>query len=166
MPATLNSYGFLFRPALALPELAFDGGEARVLADFRGEWVYLVVGDGYCDQACERNIYKAQQVRWTQGEHLEITNSVFVLPFDRADQSELLSAKYTGTQFYMADRAELSSIVEVLHQAWTESIDGKWSDAVYLLDPVGQALLAYPIDADPSKMKEDLDRLLATAKRN
>ena len=36
--------------------------------------------------------------------------------------------------------------------------DGK--NHIYLLDPLGNLMLRYPRDADPSRMKKDLERLL------
>jgi hypothetical protein len=34
------------------------------------------------------------------------------------------------------------------------------ADHIYLIDPLGNLMLRFPKDADPSRMKKDLERLL------
>ena len=37
-------------------------------------------------------------------------------------------------------------------------------DPIYLVDPLGNVVLRYPKDADPSRMKKDLERLLRVSR--
>ena len=37
-------------------------------------------------------------------------------------------------------------------------------DHIYLVDPLGNVVLRYPKDADPSRMKKDLERLLKVSR--
>ncbi|MNC92394.1 hypothetical protein D3C83_88130 [compost metagenome] len=55
-------------------------------------------------------------------------------------------------------RAAGSSLLPQLPAAGTQR------DHIYLLDPLGNLVLRYPRDADPSRMKKDLERLLKVSR--
>ncbi|MND01743.1 hypothetical protein D3C83_208510 [compost metagenome] len=55
-------------------------------------------------------------------------------------------------------RAEGSVLLKQLPAA------GAQRDHIYLLDPLGNLVLRYPRDADPSRMRKDLERLLKVSR--
>jgi hypothetical protein len=42
--------------------------------------------------------------------------------------------------------------------------EGALTDHIYLVDPLGNLVLRYPRDADPSRMRKDLERLLKVSR--
>jgi hypothetical protein len=65
-------------------------------------------------------------------------------------------------------RAELLQAVEgtvIERAARMSDFPGKATDHVYVVDPLGNLMMRYPRDADPSRMLKDLQRLMRVAPR-
>ena len=62
---------------------------------------------------------------------------------------------YEGTHLV---RARGQAILEVL------PLKGAITDHIWLVDPLGNVVLRYPRDANPSRMKKDLERLLKVSR--
>jgi hypothetical protein len=148
-PEAHVNYGELIAP------LPLD--ETRVpadLRDLRGKWFFLTVDSGACDEHCRRKLYAMRQVRLTQGQNMERVERVWLIDDGRAAAPEL-TAQHAGLRIVHAQASELLSrlpVATALH------------DHVYLVDPLGNVILRYPRDADPSRMKRDLNRLLRASR--
>ena len=45
-----------------------------------------------------------------------------------------------------------------------QTVEGERADHIYLVDPLGNLMLRFPKDADPNRMKKDIERLLKTSR--
>jgi hypothetical protein len=114
----------------------------------RGKWLLVAFDTAGCDAWCERKLYFMRQVRRAQGKDMERVERVWVLTDGGAPRPELLQA-IQGTH--------------VLHPrdaSFMKSFAGIPAEHIYVVDPLGNLMMRYPRDPDPSKMLKDLQRLL------
>ena len=144
------NYGTLIEPHL-LSATPFDGidGSRFSMAELRGRWVMLQVDGSACGEECRRKLYKMRQVRLTQGRKMGYIERVWLVR-DRGPVDPALLRDYVGTYVVRADSIALSRL----------PAERDVADHIYLIDPRGNVMLRFPKDADPSRMKKDLERLL------
>jgi hypothetical protein len=147
-PAAFVNYGELL--ATALPELHAAAG----LPELQGKWAFLMVDSGTCDEWCRRKLYIMRQVRLTQGKDMDRIERAWLLDDATAPQAALVS-EYPGTHLLLATRSPLLARLPAA---------GSVRDHIYLVDPLGNLVLRYPRDADPSRIKKDLSRLLRASR--
>jgi hypothetical protein len=122
---------------------------APPLDKLRGKWVLVSFDAAACDAYCERKLYFMRQVRRAQGKEMERVERLWVLTDAGKPRPELLPG-IEGTRF-----GRFSG----------ESFPGNSADHIYLVDPLGNLVLRFPRDPDPSKMIKDLQRLLKVSPR-
>lgn len=130
------------------------GGEAFDFNQVRGRWVFVTVDSGACDEYCQKKLWKMRQVRLTQGKYPERIERVWLVN-DMHDVASGLIKEYEGTRIA---RAQHAAVLKALPHR------GEQRDHIYLVDPLGNVVLRYPKDADPTGMKKDLSRLLRVSR--
>jgi len=115
----------------------------------RGKWLLVAFDAAACDAYCERKLYFMRQVRRAQGLDMERVERIWVLTDAGAPRRELLQA-IEGTQLSYPKDAS----------SFMQSFPGNPADHIYVVDPLGNLMMRYPRDPDPSKMLKDLQRLL------
>jgi hypothetical protein len=144
------NYGALLptRPALEIRGTTLDGSRFTT-AGLRGRWTMLVVAPGACDARCEAALYATRQARTIQNAERERVARVWLIPDDRvpsrvlAGDSDLLTAR--------------------IAPAATGDLP-QGNDRIYLLDPLGNYVLAWPANPDIKAMARDLTRLLRASR--
>lgn len=131
-PGNPGNYGELVAPR------ATSGAPFVAL---RGKWVLVSADVGACDAYCERKLYFMRQVRRAQGKDMERIERLWLVSGAGAPRAELLAA-IEGTR-----------VVALEDPAFAR-------DHIYLVDPLGNLMLRFPRDPDPSRMIKDLQRLL------
>lgn len=116
----------------------------------RGKWLLIAVDSGACDAWCERKLYYLRQLRRALGKDMDRVERLWLLTDDAKPRAELLQA-VEGTVIERAARMS--------------DFPGKATDHVYVVDPLGNLMMRYPRDADPSRMLKDLQRLMRVAPR-
>jgi hypothetical protein len=129
-------------------------GSAFSLGQLRGKWLFVTVDDAACDAYCEKKLWQIRQVRKTQGKYPERIERLWLVT-GGGQPAPRLREEFEGT--WMIDAAG-SAVLEALPHA------GARTDHIYLVDPLGNLVLRYPREADPSRMKKDLDRLLKVSR--
>jgi hypothetical protein len=116
---------------------------AGPLAPLKGKWVLVTFDPAPCDNACEKKLYIVRQIRRAQGKDAERIERLWMVTDGGSPRSELLAA------------------IEGSHVA-TGDLDfpGGRADRIYLVDPLGNLMMSFPRDPDPSRMIKDLQRLL------
>jgi cytochrome oxidase Cu insertion factor (SCO1/SenC/PrrC family) len=130
-----------------------DGGDFP-LARLEGKWVFITIDDAACDAYCEKKLWQIRQVRKTQGKYPERIERVWLVT-GGGKPAQRLGTEYVGT--WMIDGRD-NAVLDVLPHA------GAHADHIYLVDPLGNVILRDPRDADPSRMKKDLERLLKVSR--
>lgn len=154
-PTGRINYGELLTPVqLVSVPLTDVAGVPFDLVQMRGKWTYLTVDSGACDERCQNKLWKMRQLRRTQGKYMERIERVWLLSDAQTPDSALLK-EHQGTWIV---RAAGSALLSRLPPAADPQ------DAIYLMDPLGNLILRYRGDADPSRMKKDLERLLKVSR--
>jgi cytochrome oxidase Cu insertion factor (SCO1/SenC/PrrC family) len=154
-PQSRNNYGALLDPRdYPVPELgstALDGKPAT-LDDYKGKWLMLQVDGGDCQKACQDKLFEMRQLRLMQGKEMERVERVWLITDDQPLPT-MVMREYDGTR--------LLRVKPALLKAWLPTEAGtSAADHIYLIDPLGHLMMRFPKDADPSKVKKDLSKLL------
>lgn len=154
-PQSRMNYGSLIDPrSLAVGLLARPDGSRFELSDLKGRWVMLQIDASSCAESCRRKLYQMRQVRLTQGKDMGRIERVWLVRDDGPLDPALLR-DYEGTHLVRAAEAAISAF----------PADRDPADHIYLIDPLGNLMLRFPKDADPNRMKKDLERLLKVSWR-
>ena len=145
-----TNYGTLVAPHAVpdAPLTRLDGRQIS-LAELRGKWILLQFDAPGCDSYCERKLYFMRQLRKALGADMTRVERVWLLIGEGSPAPRLLEA-IEGTQVARANDALATFFAE----------DGILTDHIYLIDPLGQWMMFYPRDPDPSRMLKDLQRLM------
>ena len=151
VPGHTGNYGKLLPPR-QVPGggLVRLDGQPFSLASLRGKWVMLQFDTAACDAYCERKLYFMRQLRVAQGKDMDRMERVWVLTDGGAPQPKLLTA-IEGTDVVRASNGTFAAAFP--HR-------GSVTDHIYLIDPLGNLMMRFPRNPNPSKMLKDLQRLL------
>ncbi len=131
------SYGELIAPrALSGPPFG----------QLRGKWLLVSFDSAACDARCEKKLYYLRQVRRAQGTEMERVERLWVVTDSAVPRKDLFPA-IEGT-YVAADRRIVPQF------------PGNVVEHIYLVDPLGNLMLRFPPDPDPSRMIKDLQQLL------
>lgn len=147
---TFTNYGELLptQPAGLRGTLA-DGSPLR-LGQSQGRWAVIVVSGGACDPACAHKLYATRQARTMQGRERERIERLWIVP-DGMRPSPSALAEHPDLAVVRSTAAELAALPRGM-------------DAIYLVDPLGNHVLAWPGDADAKALSRDLTRLLRASR--
>lgn len=156
-----GNYGTLVQPPRALQGFTMTAldGTAAGLDTLKGKWTLLYPGRGPCGEQCRRSLYIIERVRLTQGKHMKRIQSVYLAPdaLPEGAVSDLL-LEYEGVRGYRVTDGALAAMAPDFD--WRAAGDAAAHEPIYIVDPLGNLMMSYSGDADPSGIKEDLERLL------
>jgi len=153
-------HGELVQPARPVGDaelIGADGAPYR-LGALRGKWALVYFSPLPCSDVCQNNLYKMQQVRLTQGRDASRVERVLIVADAATPALRALAQRYPGLLAVSGARATIQKLARefVSSQGSALEVPGR----VYLIDPIGNLVLSYAPDADPSGMRKDLARLL------
>lgn len=142
------NYGELLPTAPAPDVRGTLDGKPFALADLRGKWVFVVASPGACDPACTRALYATRQARTIQGREMDRVVRVWLV------------TQGTPTPATLAEHPDLVAVTAPAGLAGFPA----GGERIYLLDPLGNLVLAYPRDPDIKAMAGDVSRLLRASR--
>ena len=159
-PEGRSNYGSLITPPVAMPgadQLPLRDVEGRVVtpAQLRGQWLLVVVAGGACDALCEQQLYLQRQLREVLGKDKDRLDRVWLVP----DGTPVRPALWPAMKQAWVLQTDASALQRWLKPAAGETL----SSHIYLVDPRGDWMMRWPTQADPTRMKKDLVRLLKAA---
>ena len=144
------NYGELL-PTRPAPEITGTArGATFRLADLRGKWVIVTAAPGACDAACAGALYATRQARTIQGQEMERVARVWLV-VDDAEPNPAIVAEQPDLTVVRAPAGALAE--------WPAG-----ADRIYLVDPLGNLVLAWPRDPDIKAMAKDVTRLLRASR--
>lgn len=163
-PQGRTNYGDLVDPqrdvvAFALAPLDGVAGSVApgaTLGVFTGRWLFVVASPAACDTGCRDRLYAIRQVRLTTGVERERIERLWIVTDENLPPAELL-AEHSGLALGRADP-------RVFAASFPAGETGDPAAHVYLIDPLGHLMMRFPVDADPSRMKKDIARLLKASR--
>jgi cytochrome oxidase Cu insertion factor (SCO1/SenC/PrrC family) len=139
---------------LPVEPLTQSAGGGFMLRQLEGKWIFLVVDDAACDAYCEKKLWQIRQIRKTQGKFPERIERMWLMT-GKGEPAQHLRTEFEGTWMI---NGQGSALLDAL------PFEGARSDHIYLVDPLGNLVLRYPRDADPSRIRKDLERLLKVSR--
>jgi len=152
------NYGDLIEPQRVMPQLTLRelDGNAVEIQSLKGKWLLVMAADGACDSACSDKLYHLRQVRMSTGKERERVERVWFI-MDGEPLQTLTMREFDGTRMLRADPEQVS--------LWLpKSPDGTVRDHIYIVDPFGNLMMRFPKNADPSRMRRDLTKLLRASR--
>jgi hypothetical protein len=140
--ASVN-YGAVLDPPVTLDaKLHFD-------TDTRGRWTLLLLPEGDCGEACANTLIDMRQIRLATGREIERIERMIVLeaplPQDTLDL-------HPGLRVMVSGDALTDSLISAMERLKR--------DQLYIMDPIGNVILAYPLQPERKPFLKDLRKLL------
>jgi hypothetical protein len=165
-PEARSNYSELIVPARPLPPslpLVDRDGKAVAPLGLRGQWLVVVVAGGACDARCERHLWLQRQLHEALGVDKERVDKLWLIDDaapPRAETLAAIAATADPRRSAFAPTTVLRTTAPAL-SAWLAAAPGRaLADHLYIVDPRGDWMMRAPVDADPARLKRDLDRLL------
>ncbi|MDQ6685982.1 MAG: hypothetical protein M3Z16_12745, partial [Pseudomonadota bacterium] len=165
-PEGRSNYSDLIQPARPLPTglpLTDLGGRPVSPAALRGQWLLVVVGGGACDSVCERQLLLQRQLHESLGRERDRVDKLWLVDDGVAPREPTLRAIKAfghGSHLPFAAATVLHSPGPAL-AAWLQpAARHGLADHLYVVDPRGDWMMRAPADADPGRLKRDLEKLL------
>ena len=154
-PGHTVQHGELLHPARPLTDLRFTSLDGRSTA-LRGYWTLLYTGSARgCDARCHTALYDLRQVRLALGKEMGRVETVLLLD---ALPDASLRQWLVGEHAAMTVGVDEASLQHRLKEAFARTdATGDW---IYLIDPLGNLLMRYPVTVEPRGILKDLQRLL------
>lgn len=153
-PEGRRNYGELINPQRPLPDLVGTDPSGRLvpLTQLKNQWLFISVADSACDDACQKHLFLQRQLRETLGKDKDRLDWVWLRTGSPALSEPLKQATAAATVLHV-DAAALAT--------WLQPAAGqRLEDHLYVVDPIGNWMMRFPVQADPKQVKRDLDRLL------
>lgn len=154
-PEKRTNYGSLLDPrAYPMPALGITtlDGKALALDAYKGKWIMLQADASDCREACTNKLFNMRQLRLTQGKDMDRIERVWLIT-DEQPVETMLMREYDGTRMLRVKPDALKAWLPVQPGATV-------ADHIYLIDPLGNLMMRFPKNPDPSKIKKDLAKVL------
>lgn len=115
----------------------------------RGHWLILYASGGACDAACQDALYATRQARTLQNAQRDRVLRVWLVT-DSALPDSRVSAMHPDLEIARVPAAAVASLP-------------RGANAIYLVDPLGNLVLAWPVAPDIKALARDLSHLLAAS---
>jgi len=136
------------------PDLA--AGQTVSLDDWRGRWLMVLLSPAECGPACQTNLYNMRQVRLTTGKNRDRVQRLWLVTDQGRPSTELLQ-QHAGMVTAQVAHGLANELFE-------PAAGGEQTDHIFLIDPLGNLMMRFPADTDPSKMKKDMIKLLKASR--
>lgn len=152
LPTGRANHGELVQPPVPVASLSLDAadGSPVELADFRSKWLLLLEA-GECGAGCRRLVLAMRQVRLAMGGERERIARLLLL---RQPPDDALTKGFPSMR---------TAVLSEFGRARWHGIAGA-TDGLYLIDPMGNLMMRYPMDVRPEHLLSDLQRLLKVSK--
>ena len=142
------NYGELLPTAPAPQVRGERDGRPFSLDELRGKWVLVLAAPGACDESCANALYATRQARTIQGREMDRVARVWLVT-----QGAPAPAALTGHP----------DLAAVAAPAGLDTFPAG-RDRIYLVDPLGNLVLAWPRAPDIKAMARDITRVLRASR--
>ena len=159
-PAGGTNQGDLIDPAVPLPRVALRDAAGNQLPEdlLVGKWTMLYVGDGACDERCRKALYLARQTRLAVNRDMGRVQRVFLVTANCCDTA-FLAAEHPDLRIaVLGTDARSQDLLAAMPAVGAAS--AATAGRLYLVDPLGNALLSYSAAAPDKALLTDLRKLL------
>jgi len=147
---------YLLDPPVQVANVRLTGpGTVDQGSRLHGKWNLLYLPAEDCRRACEQKLDTLQQIRRATGK--EAFRVRLVLAAQAPYTGRLLQERLRepgGSLFLLTEDQDTEAVFKLLRSLNTNG------QAFYLIDPLGNLIVRYPVTADPAAITRDLKRLL------
>jgi hypothetical protein len=161
-PVGATNYGALVEPQRPLPSndqlsVTTLDGQPFNIDKLRGQWLLVTADQAACPESCAKKLFVLRNTHAMTGKNVKRISRVWFITDDAPVPDKVLQA-YEGTIMLRADPSQLSRFLagQGLMQ---EDLSGL-QEPIWIIDPLGNLMMQYPLDPDPLKMRKDIGRLL------
>lgn len=158
---TVN-HGELIQPLRNITELNLKNLNNKLVPDneLTGKWTLLLVLPGACQASCQKMLYDMRQIRLASGkDRNRIQRAVITFSItNNKDLSQRLKI-FAGTEHWLVSEPKLQSVMANLNSTAIAMKEGY----LYLVDPLGNIMMGYKLEANPMDIYKDLQKLLAVS---
>ena len=146
-----TNYGELLTTAPAPPLSGTRAdGQPFALAQLHGKWALIVSAPGGCDALCAQALHATRQARTIQGREMERVQRVWLVT-DLSTPDPALLAQHPDLLVARVTREALAGLPA-------------GAERIYVIDPLGNLVLAFPSDPDIKRAAKDIERLLRASR--
>ena len=157
-PSGRTNYSELIEPQRPIPAglpLVDLKGAPVAAASLRGQWLLVVVSTAACDAVCERHLWLQRQLRETLGREKDRVDKVWLIEDAGNPKPQVLEGVTVNTEAKVL-RVPRAALADWLRPAAGQALE----DHMYIVDPLGNWMMRVPPNAEPSKLKRDVEKLL------
>ena len=147
------TYGELVNPVVTLEAFQLpDNGVG--LTSLQGIWTLLYPVRGECLESCEQLLHDTRQVRTALAKEMPRVQRVVL--WQNSEQGAELPiddpARHPALRTFRGDELELAPL-------W-QQLPGTPEESLYLIDPMGNVMMRYPLDFEGKPLLKELNFLL------
>jgi len=149
-----TNYGTIMEPQRPVPpasELTLTDLEGKPvdLQELRGQWLLVTADGAACPEECARKLFIMRQSHASTGKNVVRINRVWLITDEAQVAPQVLEA-YRGMHMLRANpeqvRAFMGSDTPEKH--------------IWIIDPLNNLMMQFPENADPTKLRRDIGKLL------
>lgn len=164
-PSSFRNRGELVEPPRPLPNLTMrsPAGDPVDLNSVLGRWTYVLLIEGPCLDLCRQVASNIERARLSQGKN-EKRIQLLMLSLTLQEMTALatLSQEAPDIRALGLEPQQQDALLRVLGQSSEPADRGlQW---IYLVDPLGNLMMRYPINSDAKDLRKDIGRLLRASR--
>lgn len=161
-PEHASNYGALIEPQRPVPEatalgLATLDGEPFDLRSLAGKWVLATADTAKCPESCATKLFILRNSHASLGKNVERLRRVWFILDDGTIPDQVMQA-YKGTVMVRVDPVQLAAFLAP--GASGDDMKKALQEHMWVIDPLGNLMLAFPDQADPLRVRKDISKLL------
>lgn len=159
--------GRLIDPPVPFASLSLRDSGGQVLgAGFAGkQWWLLYAMAGDCDATCRNRLFQMRQVRLALGkEEDRLRQAVILTSEPTAATRELLAREFPGFVQLAGEHAPIDAAFRA-GAAASGAAPASRAGELYIMDPMGWIMLAYPPEADERRSVEKAEDVLSDLRK-
>ncbi len=164
-PDTFRNRGELIdppRPLVNVQMISADGNNVD-LATLFGRWTYVFFVEAGCDESCKQLADAIERVRLSQGKN-EKRVRLMVVTLNPDSLSSLEEIRLIMPKIIVLG-VSASKKKQLLRQFILQGGESvPQSGSVFLVDPMGNLMMNYPVNTDPTDLRKDISRLLRASR--
>ncbi len=149
----------LIRPVVTLqPFTNFDRGNNEVtLETLKRTWVIAHRLDIRCTESCSTSLYNSRQARLALGRDANRVQRLLL--GDNIEELEAAATEHSDITLLLRSNGGLDKQLKPIVRE-----NGMSPDDAFLIDPLGNVMMAIPVELAPSDLLKDLKKLLKLSK--
>ena len=156
-----GAHGTLVVPPRPVPDWPLVNPADITDADrsLHGKWTLVYLLDGKCGETCLENLYRMRQLRLATGKYAQrVQRAVLAVNNDRNALTQEQLTDYPGQLVAYPEGIDNNDLLSLFRL--TPEDRPLAEDRLYLVDPLGNLMMAYPAAEPPGGIIKDLTRLL------